>query len=92
MYLPPGCVTLEILGLAFQKTSPDFLASIVILAWIMDVLGRTDGNVGIHKLIVFLDKVDPLVILGHRNGSYTEFFDRIIRSILLNESRWLALR
>ena len=68
-YVPAGCVALEVLALPFQKASTNLLDSQVVLAGIVDLLGRTERNAGIDNLVLVGDKVNPFLVLGHGNGA-----------------------
>ncbi len=75
-YIPTGCVALEILALPLQKTSANLLGSEMLLAGIMDLLGRAERNGRINNLVFVGDEVNPFLVLGHGNGAVAEFADK----------------
>lgn len=80
----PGCVTLEILRLTLEKPGPNFLAREMITSWIVDVLGGSYWNVGIHELVVLFDEIGPFVVLWHGNRTSAKFVDGIVCSVCVS--------
>lgn len=53
----------------------------MVTSRIMDELGRPYGDLRVHKLVIALNKVRPLVILGHGNRSDTEVLNSAVRRV-----------
>lgn len=44
----------------------------MVLARVVNLVGGTQRHSGIDDLILMSDEVDPFLVLGHSNGTFTE--------------------
>jgi hypothetical protein len=79
--IPASSVTLQIFALPLHQASSHFLGQRIILAGVLNVLCLSNGNVGVYKMVVVLNKMDPFAILWHSNRSGSKVFHGTISSV-----------
>lgn len=77
-YVPPRCVVLQIFALSLEHTTSDLNRSWVVLAWVRDVRNLADRVSRIDHLLVIGNKVVPLEVLGHCQGTFLELLCEVI--------------
>lgn len=81
--VPPRCVALEILALAFQHSSSDLSCCRSVLSRVVDVLNTAERQSGVDKVGIGLDKARPFKVLGHSDGTSAKLLDGVVGIIAL---------
>jgi hypothetical protein len=79
--IPASSVTLQIFALPLHQASSHFLGQRIILAGVLNVLCLSNGNAGVYKMVVVLNKMDPFAILWHSNRSGSKVFHGTMSSV-----------
>jgi len=83
VYLPPRRVALQILALPLKHTCPYFCSCRMLTARIGDVLHPTQGQCRVDEVRVRSDKLVPLVVLLHGDGTGAQCFYSSVRVVAL---------
>ena len=74
-YLPPRCVTLQILAFPLEHAGSDFRGSWMMLSRVFDLFQPAQRQIRINEVRITAHKTAPFLVSGHGNRSTAELLD-----------------